>query len=115
MATDCRIAGTADFIIYAGETWQVKWNILDINNEAIDVAGFTVGPIKMYDHGGTKLLETYTGVAIEGSQVAINQNTSNDLKRTAANKHNYFECPLIPPGGEPIAIIHGTIQVYARK
>jgi hypothetical protein len=115
MATDCRIGAKADFIIYAGETWQAKWNIKDKNGNAIDLTGFTVGPLKIFNGiSNTVLVEISTGITANGSIVTVNELMPATLKKRLGSG-NYFTCPLLPPGGSPVAIINGKIQVDARK
>jgi hypothetical protein len=115
MATDCRIGAKADFIIYAGETWQAKWNIKDKNGDAIDLTGFTVGPLKIFKGtSDTVLVQITDGITTSGSTVTVNELIPATIKKRLGTG-NYFTCPLMPPNGSPVAIINGKIQVDARK
>jgi hypothetical protein len=118
MATDCRIGANMDFIIKAGETWQVKLNITDANDSPIDLTGFTIGPLVMYKKTtSTPVMTVPTdAISISGTSATIYFNTPDDLKKImGVGKGDYFKCPFIAPGGGPIAVLSGLNQVDARS
>jgi hypothetical protein len=118
MLTDCRIGATQDFIIKAGETWQVRLNITDANNTPIDLTGFTIGPLVMYNKISDTVVMTIPTdeIQIDGTSAIINFNTPAGLKKIMGlNKGDYYKCPFVAPGGGPIAILSGLNQIDARK
>lgn len=109
---DCRIGATVNFLIRAGETWQLRMKMRDAANSPIPLAGFVIGPFVMYDRLGNELFTVATEeIEIEDTDAIINKLTPDDLKKTGSN---YFNCPFLPPGGGPKAIITGKVKVEAH-
>jgi hypothetical protein len=111
--TDCRIAAELDFIITNKETWAVEITVVDSSNVAINVTGFTVGPLVIYDGLRDTVLHAITdGVFIEDGIIKINEEVSGLRKKMV--KGNYYECPLYPANG-PKALLHGRIKVDGKN
>lgn len=111
MATDRRIGAKVDFIVYAGETWKDRWNIVDANDEAINLTGFIVGPLVIYK--GRTEIASLTGLTIDGSWIVLTNDIDQAIKKRMITGY-YFECPIEPPGGKPKGVIHGNIKVDGK-
>jgi hypothetical protein len=108
---DSRIGGTVNFFIRSGETWQEAPTLLDANNNPIPVAGFTIGPLEIFDRSGNVLFTVAPNefTVVSTAVFKFAKNIPDDFKKSLGGLN--FRCPFLPPGGMPRAIVKGKVKV----